>query len=148
MKFKQENTFWQIFLHFLIIYVGFPGGTSGVGPTWRCRRHEQRGVHPWVRDPPDNAGDMSRGGSIPAWGRSPGGGHAPSSRQEYLLWYSCLETPCAEEPTGPQSMGSQWVWHDWKDLSHILYMHMLDLNRLLCLFRVKLNFPKNTLSEY
>ena len=68
MKFKQENTFWQIFLHFLIIYVGFPGGTSGVGPTWRCRRHEQRGVHPCVRDPPDDAGDMSRGGSIPEWG--------------------------------------------------------------------------------
>ena len=37
-----------------------------------------------VKNPPANAGDM---GSIPGWGRSPGGGHGNP------LQYSCLENP-------------------------------------------------------
>ena len=37
-----------------------------------------------VKNPPANAGDM---GSIPGWGRSPGGGHGNA------LQYSCLENP-------------------------------------------------------
>ena len=37
-----------------------------------------------VKNPPTNAGDE---GSIPGWGRSPGGGHGNSLR------YSCLENP-------------------------------------------------------
>ena len=35
---------------------GFPGGTSG-------------------KEPAANAGDTRDGGSIPGWGRPPGGGH-------------------------------------------------------------------------
>ena len=37
-----------------------------------------------VKNPPANAGDV---GSIPGWGRSPGGGHGNP------LQYSCLENP-------------------------------------------------------
>ena len=37
-----------------------------------------------VKNPPDNAGDMS---SIPGLGRFPGGGHG------HPLQYSCLENP-------------------------------------------------------
>ena len=44
----------------------FPGGTSGEEPACNAR----------------NLGDV---GSIPGWGRSPGGGHSNP------LWYPCLE---------------------------------------------------------
>ena len=40
-----------------------------------------------VKNPPANAGDLRNVGSIPGWGRSPGGG--PGNP----LWYSCLENP-------------------------------------------------------
>ena len=40
-----------------------------------------------VKNPPANAGDVKDMGSIPGWGRSPGGGHSNS------LQYSCLENP-------------------------------------------------------
>ena len=40
-----------------------------------------------VKNPPANAGDVRNMGSIPAWGRSPGGGHGNP------LQYSCLQNP-------------------------------------------------------
>ena len=40
-----------------------------------------------VKNLPANAGDMRDAGSIPGWGRSPGGGH------DNPLQYSCLENP-------------------------------------------------------
>ena len=40
-----------------------------------------------VKNPPDNAGDVGDRGSIPGWGRSPGGGNGNP------LQYSCLENP-------------------------------------------------------
>ena len=40
-----------------------------------------------VKNPPANAGDVRNMGSIPGWGRSPGGGHGNP------LQYSCLENP-------------------------------------------------------
>ena len=40
-----------------------------------------------VRNPPANAGDIRDAGSIPGWGRSPGGGHGNP------LQHSCLENP-------------------------------------------------------
>ena len=40
-----------------------------------------------VKNPPANAGDTRDEGSIPGWGRSPGGGHGN------LFQYSCLENP-------------------------------------------------------
>ena len=40
-----------------------------------------------VKNLPANAGDVRDVGSIPRWGRSPGGGHGNP------LQYSCLENP-------------------------------------------------------
>ena len=40
-----------------------------------------------VKNLPANAGDLRDRGSIPGWGRFPGGGHGSS------LQYSCLENP-------------------------------------------------------
>ena len=54
---------------------------------------------------PANAGDEGDAGSIPALGRSPGGGLGDP------LQYSCLENP-TEEPGGLQSMGLQRVRRD------------------------------------
>ena len=51
-----------------------------------------------------NAEDL---GSIPGFGRSPGGGNGNP------LQCSCLESPWTEEPGGLQSMGSQKVRHNW-----------------------------------
>jgi len=39
------------------------------------------------KNPPANAGDIRDLGSVPGWGRSPGGGHGNP------LQYSCLENP-------------------------------------------------------
>ena len=63
--------------------MGFPCGTNGTEPTYQCRR---------LRDT----------GSIPGFGRSPGGGHGNP------LQYSCLENSMdREEPGGLQSIRSQ-----------------------------------------
>ena len=56
-----------------------------------------------------NAGDV---GSIPGWGRSPGGGHGNP------LQYSCLEIPWTEEPGGLQSRGLQKSRTRLSDLAH------------------------------
>ena len=40
-----------------------------------------------VKNPPANSGDIRDTGSIPGFGRSPGGGHGNP------LQYSCLENP-------------------------------------------------------
>ena len=37
-----------------------------------------------VQNPPANAGNMGVAGSIPGWGRSPGGGHGNSLQDSYL----------------------------------------------------------------
>ena len=44
-----------------------------------------------VKNPPANAGNVRDTGSIPGWGRSPGGEHGN------LLQYSCLENPMDRE---------------------------------------------------
>ena len=48
-------------------------------------------------------------GSIPGWGRSPGGGP---------LQYSCLESPMDRGAGWLWSIGSQRIRHDWSDLAH------------------------------
>jgi len=47
-----------------------------------------------VKNPPANAGDIRDKGSIPGWGRSPGGGHGNHSSA--LAW----KIPWIEEPGG------------------------------------------------
>ena len=54
----------------------------------------------------ESASNAEDPGSIPGWGRSPGGGNGNP------LLYSCLENPWTGEPGGVQSMGSQRVRHD------------------------------------
>ena len=57
-----------------------------------------------VENLPANAGDIRDKGSIPAWGRSPHGGHSNP------LQYLCLENWWTEEPA--QSVGSQRLGHN------------------------------------
>ena len=58
-----------------------------------------------VKNPPANAGDARDKGSVPRWGRSPGGGHGNPHQ------YSCLENPMdrgawwAIESTGLHRVG-------------------------------------------
>ena len=68
-------------------YVGFPGGAV-------------------VKNPPASAGDTRDPDSIPASGRSPGGGHGNP------LQYSCLENPMDRVAWQAKSMGSQRVGHN------------------------------------
>ena len=64
-----------------------------------------------VKNPPAKAGDIRDSSLIPGWGRSPGGGNGNP------LQYSCQENPTERVPGRLQSMGSQRVQHDWKDLA-------------------------------
>ena len=63
--------------------MGFPGGSGSKEST--CP-----------------AGDL---GSIPGWGRSPGGGHGHPFQYSWRI-------PWTEEPDGLQSMGLQRVGYD------------------------------------
>ena len=54
-----------------------------------------------VKSPPANAGDVRGVGSIPGWGRSPGGGNGNP------LQYFASKIPWTEETGGLQSMGLQ-----------------------------------------
>ena len=56
---------------------------------------------------PANAGDERDTGSMPRSGRSPGG------RNGNLFQYSCLGNPMKRGACWLQSIGSQWVGHDW-----------------------------------
>ena len=58
-----------------------------------------------VRDLPASAGDVGDAGSIPGWGRSPGG---HGNRSSVLAW----GITWTGEPGGLQSKGSQRVRHD------------------------------------
>ena len=66
-----------------------------------------------VKNPSANAGDIRDAGSIPRWGRSPGGGHG--SPLSILAW----RIPWTEEPGRLQSMELQRVRHNWSDLVRI-----------------------------
>ena len=71
----------------MTVQLGFPGGTSH-------------------KEPPANAGDIRDSGSIPGWGRSPGGGYGNS------LQYSCLEISKDRGAWPAIVHGSQRVGHD------------------------------------
>ena len=66
-----------------------------------------------VKNPPDNAGDISDAGPVPGWGRFLGGGHGDSPQ------YSRREIPTDRGGwQAIQSMGLQRVGHnDLKRLS-------------------------------
>ena len=65
-----------------------------------------------VKNPPDNAGDISRGFD-PWLGRFPGGRHGSP------LQFLPAECPWTEEPGGLQSIRLQRVGHDWSKLAHV-----------------------------
>ena len=59
-----------------------------------------------VKNLPANARDLRDAGSVPGWGRAPGGGHGNHS--SIPAW----RIPGTEEADGLQSVGSQRVRHD------------------------------------
>ena len=69
-----------------------------------------------VKNLPPNAGDIRDVGSIPGWGRPPGGGHSNP------LQYSCLENPMGRGAwwAAIQRVAKSWIW-----LSHLAGMHAL-----------------------
>ena len=59
-----------------------------------------------VKNPPVNAGDITHLGSIPGWGRSPGGGHGNPFQYSYLenpmdrgVWSATVHRIAESEPT-------------------------------------------------
>ena len=77
-----------------------------------------------VKNPPANAGDL---GSIPGWGKSPGGGNGNP------LQYSCLETPMDQRAwwaTAHWASKNQtrltWLSTDADMQAHVLNMHFPD----------------------
>ena len=57
-----------------------------------------------VKSPPANAGDIEDVGSVPGWGRSPGGGNSNP------LQYSCLENPMDREAWWATVQGITKSW--------------------------------------
>ena len=51
-----------------------------------------------VKNPSANTGDIRDMGSLPGWGRSPGGEHG------YPLRYSCLENPYGQKSLAGYSL--------------------------------------------
>ena len=69
-----------------------------------------------VKNPPANAGDVRMMGSIPGWGRCPGGGHSNP------LQCSCLENPTdrvASWALVRRSAKSWTWWSDWAQAGNV-----------------------------
>ena len=64
-----------------------------------------------VKKLPANAGHVGDTGSIPEWGRSPGGGHGNPFQ------YSCLENPMDREAWQAMVHGIKKSWTQQKQLS-------------------------------
>ena len=45
----MHTSVWELLASENILYLGFPGGTSGKEPTCQCRRHKRHRFNPWVR---------------------------------------------------------------------------------------------------
>ena len=91
-----------------------------------------------VKNPPANAEDVRNAGSIPGWGRSPGGGH------DNPLWYSCLEksheqrSPVGYSPWGYKELDMTEV----TERTHILIMENNGTKRMYYPFCLE---PENVL---
>ena len=105
----------HFFSHILFFDMDFPGGASGKEPAWQCRRHRRHGFDPWVRKIP--------------WRR------ALATHSSIFAW----RIPWTEEPGGIQSIGSQKVGHDWRDLAHT--HALLDIRKASFLRSFEI-FPK------
>ena len=60
-----QMTLFQPFLCLNNIPLGFPGGASGKGPAYQCRRHKDVGSVPGLEDPLEEG--MATLSSILAW---------------------------------------------------------------------------------
>ena len=80
-------------LEWVAISLGFPGGTDGKEPTYQCRRCKRGRLDPWVRKTPSRRKWQPTAVFLPG------------------------ESPWTEEPGGLQSMGSQRVEHDRRNLT-------------------------------
>ena len=83
-----------------------------------------------VKNPPANAGNVRDTGSIPGWGRSPGGEHGN------LLQYSCLENPMDREAWQATVQGltkSETTEATWHTQAHICtYILFYKLGYYVC----------------
>ena len=86
-----------------------PQKTKNRVAIWPSRTSQ---VAQWVKWSAGCAGDKGHAGSVPGWGRPPGGGHGNPPQ------YSCLENPIPEEPGYLQSMVLQRLRHDWSECTH------------------------------
>ena len=91
--------------------MGLACGASGKVPTWQCRKCKRRRFDPGL-------------------GRFPEGVNGNS------LQYSCLGNPMEEEPGGLQSIASQRVRHNWKELTQGAMGFYLFLEQLHRAFRI------------
>ena len=82
---------------------------------------EQNGASQVVKNPSAKAGDVRDMGSIPGWGRSPGGGHG-NARQ-----YSYLENPMDRGAWQATGHGVAVTQTRLSDLAHV---HAQNRNRL------------------
>ena len=69
-----------------------------------------------VKNPPANVENVRDMGSIPEWGRSPGGGHGNP------LQYSCLENPMDRGACRATALGvaQSWTRLKWRSTQHEL----------------------------
>ena len=96
---------------------------------------------PWWLSGKESTCNIRDAGSIPGWGRSPGGGHGDP------LQYSCLENPMdrgAWQPYGLARFGHEWSnsTHTWYSIgTHIMYffLHNKCNRNSACIFYYKLD---------
>ena len=66
-----------------------------------------------VKNLPASAGDMRDSGSVPGWGRFPGGGHSNPFQ------YSCMENPMDKGAWQAMVHRVTESWNDWSDLVRV-----------------------------
>ena len=78
-----------------------------------------------VKNPPANSGDRRDAGSIPGWGRSPGGGRG------YPLQYSCLENPHGQRSVVVRHNGTDFAcrWHTCRSTQQIDSIRQLSISQ-------------------
>ena len=99
--------------------------TTGECEVWRC----VPGFPVVKKNMPTNAGDVRDLGSIPEFGRSPGGGHGNPQQ------YSCLENPMDR---GAWQATVQWVEKSWT------WLKQLSAHARVCLYACVLTHVEET----
>ena len=97
MLYKYNHRVCELlrFFSISIMYLGFPGVTSGKGPPCQCRKHKRSGL-------------------IPGWGRSPRGGNGNP------IQHPCLENPMDREAWWATVHRVAKSWTQLSNLAHSL----------------------------